>query len=151
MTPTTEVLDFENEDYSLDREKKCIRLALEANLEIFSRDDHTLVFDLDSEEAYSIFMERVHFLENKFVMQTLIISKSKSGNWHAVATIHPTFPPIDPVVALVIQACLGSDWKKEMLGALRTIHYKAPDSKLFRPKTLEVVYEWHSTTEGYGI
>lgn len=147
MTPTTEVMTFLNEDYSLRREYTCIQEAKRAKMEIVRGDDHTLVFDLDSEEAYQTFRERVHFLEAKFGMIHLEVTKSKSGNYHALATLDPTFPPVDPLLSFAIQACMGSDWKKEMLGVLRTVNYQHSDSLLFRPQELEVVFEWNRPTD----
>jgi hypothetical protein len=147
MTPSAETLTFLDTDYSLKREKWCIRRAEEAGLEILRGDDHTLVFDLDSEEAYKTFMGRVEFLRAKFAMQHLVVSKSKSGNYHAVATLDKAFRPISQELALTIQACMGSDWKKEMLGVLRKLNYNSGDSILFRPQPLEIVYEWRSENE----
>lgn len=145
MTPTREVYDFLCEDYSMKREEICIAEAKANGLEIIDGDGNTLLFDLGGEEAKKVFLERCSFLEEKFGMESFVISKSKSGNFHALVKLHKSFPPIDPIICSLIQACMGSDWKREMLCALRTIHYKASDSKLFRPQPLEVVMKWESS------
>lgn len=142
MTPSAETLQFLETDYSMKREVECIAIATKQEMEILRGDGHTLVFDLDSEDAYKTFMSRVHFLESKFFMQRLVVTKSKSSNYHAVAYLQNNIPAISKQMALAIQACMGSDWKKEMLGVLRDWNYQAGDSLLFRPKNLEVVFEW---------
>ena len=147
MSPSQEVLDFIETDYSLEREKCCISLAKRAGMEIVEGDEHTLVFDLDSPDAYNMFISRAEFLHAKFGMIHLVVSYSKSRNYHAVATLDPSFPAVDPVLRIAIQACMGSDWKKEMLGCLRTLNYQASDSRLFRPQPLEVVFEWDVAEE----
>ena len=142
MTPSQEVLEFLATDYSMEREKQCIALAKASGLEIVDGDDHTLLFDLDTTEDLLKFKERAEFLRAKFAMVHLMIYKSKSGNHHAIATLDSSFPSVDPVLRIAIQACLGSDWKREMLGCLRTLNYQASDSKLFRPQPFQVVLEW---------
>ena len=143
MIPSQETRRFIDEDYSLAREADRIRIARHNGCEILSGDDHTLVFDLDSNYARLVFMKRASFLVEKFAMTRLVVSKSKSGNYHAVAELDQRLPALNPVLRLAIQACMGSDWKKEMLGCLRTINYNSSDSKLFRPQPLEVVFEWN--------
>jgi hypothetical protein len=151
MTPTREVLDFIDTDYSLKREKICIQEARKSGLDILEGDGHTLLFDLDSEESLNVFLQRVHFLESKFAMVHMIVTHSKSGNYHAVCTLDPLFPSVDPMIRVAVQACLGSDWKKEMLACLRTLNYNQSDSMLFRPKKLQVVYEWTKGDTNFGV
>ena len=136
-----ECVELEGESYDLRREHNAIREAERSGCEVFRGDSHTLVFDLDSEEARDTFLSRCDFLRSKFGMTHLLITKSTGGNYHAVAELHESLH-LTQELALVIQACMGSDWKKELLGALRKLHYNAGDSLLFRPKVLEVVYEW---------
>ena len=143
ITATKEVQDFLDEDYSLQRERACISQAKREQLEIVKGDEHTLVFDLDSDHALQVFMDRVEFLRAKFGMTNLEVTRSKTqGHYHAVAILDPAHPPISDVLRLAIQACLGSDWKKEMLGVLRTLNYSVGDSLLFRPSKLTIVYSW---------
>ena len=99
-----ECVELEGESYDLRREHNAIREAERSGCEVFRGDSHTLVFDLDSEEARDTFLSRCDFLRSKFGMTHLLITKSTGGNYHAVAELHESLH-LTQELALVIQAC----------------------------------------------
>lgn len=139
MTTTeAEIVELCGEEYSLKEEKWRIERAEKAGLEIFRGGPNTLTFDLDGEEALAEFRIRVQMLEAKAFQPVVQITKSKSGNYHAVVQILATRPLEEPV-RIALQAALGSDWKREFLGVLRYIDNQKSVSLLFRPQPLEIV------------
>lgn len=137
ITPEIELLTTEN--YSLQHEKAHIQNAIAEGFEIVRNTNNLLTFDLDGEEALEVFKSRVGFLERKGFEPVITITKSKSSNYHAVVTICSSMT-IPESIAIAIQACLGSDWKREMLGVLRQLNgQKDQVSLLFRPKELEII------------
>lgn len=129
------------ENYSLQNEMEHIRNAKDAGYEIVKNNSQQLTFDLDGEEALEIFKSRVGVLERKGLSPFVVISKSKSGNYHAVVGLGGG-QNISEALAIAIQACLGSDWKREMLGVLRQLNGQENQvSLLFRPKDLEII-QW---------
>lgn len=138
MTTQAEIEELSSEEYSLREEKWRIGQAEKAGFEIFRGDPNTLTFDLDGEEALAEFRVRVKILEQKAFQPVVQISRSKSGNYHAVVKIMATRPLEEPV-RLAIQACLGSEWKREFLGILRYLNDQKSVSMLFRPQPLEIV------------
>jgi len=139
MDYSLEVEELCSENYDLRSEKDHIKQAQDMGREIISNDDQTLTFDLDSEEALSTFKGRVGILGRKGFSPSWVISKSKSGNYHAVVKLNNSIVKIDESIRLVIQACLGSDWKREFLGVLRILNRQPQVSMLFRPQPLEIV------------
>lgn len=130
------------ENYSLKHEQQHIEEKLEAGFEIIKNDDYTLTFDLDSDEDLMTFKSRIGFLERKGIgIQSCEITESKGGNYHAVIKTDANVS-ISESLRIAIQACLGSDWKREMLGVLRQLNgQKDQVSLLFRPNPLKVI-EW---------
>ena len=129
-----------SEDYSLENDKVSEQQALQNGMEIVIGDETHLTFDLDGEQELQLFKSRVGILERKGFGPITQITKSKSGNYHAVVIISAEFIPtlIEPL-RIAIQACLGSDWKREFLGILKYINNQRGVSKLYRPTPLEVV------------
>lgn len=125
------------ENYSLENEQEHIQEAESKGFEIVRNNSTKITCDLDGEEQLEIFKSRVGFLERKAFDPVVTISKSKNGNYHAVIELSV---PVPEELAIAIQACLGSDWKREMLGVLRQLNkQKDQVSLLFRPKELEIV------------
>jgi len=132
-----------SEQYSLAEEQAHIRQAVRDEMEVKRGDEHTLTLDLDDEEALETFKCRVIMLARKGFGPRVEITRSKSGNYRAVVTTAPTFPPMTEPMRIALQSILGSDWKREMLGCLRVLNNQPNAvSMLFRPQPLErVPYE----------
>lgn len=141
MTPFSEIEKLSGEGYSLEHEQSRIDHALASGLEVFRPNSHELTFDLDGELELKIFRTRVTFLLRKNLIHEILITKSQSGNYHAVVKLNLNDWVTEPL-RLAIQAALGSDWKREILGVLRWINDVETGSLLFRPLPLEVVWHW---------
>ena len=134
-----EVIDLCDERYNLWQENTRITEAQEDGCEIIRNDSHTLTFDLDGEKQLERFKSRVGILEKKGFSPAIEIYKSRHGNYHAIVKCGESFELTEPI-ALAIQAALGSDWKREILGVLRYLNKQfAQNSMLFKPKNAEVV------------
>lgn len=134
-----EIEDLSSENYSLEDEQYRIQNVIKNGFEILKGDSNTLLFDLDSEEALKIFQERIAILEKKAFNPIITISKSKSGNYHAVVKLGVDSNLLVEPLRIAIQACLGSDWKREFLGVLRYFNNQKEVSMLFRPQPLEII------------
>lgn len=80
-----------------------------------------LFLDIDDANSMAVFEAMSAVLRDnhhrvKLVKQTV----SSGGNTHIYATI-PSFKKLDPVMRIALQACLGSDRKRELLSLLRIV------------------------------
>lgn len=134
MTPTDIIEDFTpigvwangtqiSEDYltTLKQEENCAA-AEAAGLSVVKADDYTLQLDIDSADALNEFYARWDKF-NKWFAGEPIITRSKSNKWHITIK---TLVPLSVETRIAIQACLGSDYVREMLCILRVI-YNVPD------------------------
>jgi len=81
-------------------------------------DDRTLFIDIDSDLQYTVFVKNSQLAKKLFGPMPVKITESKSSNGHK--HIRVTLPESWSLLQrLVLQACLGSDLKREMIGLKR--------------------------------
>ncbi len=82
--------------------------------------DDELFLDIDDRADFRVMKDIIGVLEhNGFMLAEVKRTRSKSGNWH----VYLRAPmPLDPVLRIALQACLGSDRKREVLSVLRHLH-----------------------------
>jgi hypothetical protein len=95
--------------------------------------DTTLLIDLDDNEAYNTFLDQLELLEDLGTdwFSGYDILASRNGNKHAVVRLSEPMPLIE---RLLLQACLGSDRKRELLSYVGMLRGQPRPSLLFRPK-----------------
>jgi hypothetical protein len=98
--------------------------ATKANLDVVIPDDRTLTLDIDTPTQPEAFFELREFLNNFYRVEKVQYTKSKSGNMHIYITMTDSFTPLEKIA---LQACLGSDPKREILSFVRAKN-PAPNS-----------------------
>ena len=131
-----EIQEFASERYDLREENRRISQAMSKGMAVIRGGKNTLLFDLDTEEALTVFRLRSQILEAKGFSPHIVITRSEHGNYHAVVTVTRD---MTEGIRLAIQACLGSDWKREFLGVLRNLNKQESVSLLFQPQPPVVV------------
>ncbi len=77
-----------------------------------------LFLDLDTDEQFEQFQNRINFfIQNEYEI-TVKTTRSRNGNRHVIVTL-----PFDMTneQRVILQAALGSDWKREAISAMRSI------------------------------
>lgn len=110
-----------------------IRKAERTGCTIEYADDHTLQLDLDSDEADYIYDKQLRLLDELGIIHILKLTerRSKSDNWHITITLRD---PLSIEVRILLQACLGSDIKRELLSYAGYLKGQTRPVLLFRPK-----------------
>lgn len=101
--------------------------------------DQVLV-DIDSPELPTDFSQRMSMVHKQWGIRKYHIERSRGGNLHLTVTFNPT-TSIYPENALLIEAVLGGDFKRVMLGQEG---YEAEGkflSAFFRVPGAEVLYD----------
>jgi hypothetical protein len=81
--------------------------------------DHDLFLDIDDRADFKVMDATIAVLRhNNFGITEYKKTRSKSGNWHVYLK---TELPLDPLMRIALQACLGSDRTREVLSVLRHI------------------------------
>jgi hypothetical protein len=96
-------------------------------------DDSTLQLDIDSDVAFNTFVEQIIMLNDLGIVKWngYNVRTSLSGNRHiTVALLSPL--PIE--TRILLQACLGSDRKRELLSYAGVLKGQEHPVLLFRPK-----------------
>lgn len=123
-----------NEDdqkYALELDKQRIEEARKAGFIIVQGDDNTLLLDLDTPESRHQFNAMLPMVHDRFNVKDYQTWSSKSGNTHVRLTIEKCATPME---RLLLQAVLGSDVKRELLGMLKIRAAISDDpSVLFKP------------------
>lgn len=107
-----------------------LRKAAETFDVVRSRPD-LLLIDLDTPEAAAQFERVLPKVRDHFGVERVETWPSKSGNTHAAVTLSKGQPIW---VRLALQAALGSDGVREVLGLTRVRNGCEEPSALFRPK-----------------
>ena len=108
--------------------------ADEKNCTIEYSDDYTLQLDIDSETAYDTFHEQLHLLEDLELLVTersFEERRSRNGNRHVIIKLRDPLPITEHIL---LQACLGSDLKRELLAYAGVLKGQKNPVLLFRPK-----------------
>lgn len=104
------------EDDAEKAEKKADALGLEMVLP----DTNEVQIDLDSPGDIKVMRDGLKILKNKNEgYQFNKLTTSKSNNKHVYIKFDRTFKPMERIV---VQACLGSDRKRELLGMMRVLN-----------------------------
>lgn len=102
--------------------------AAKYNLDVVLPADDELFIDIDAPldaEWLKLMVKVLH--DNGWPVDTIKTTTSRNGNTHVY--LH-TLRPVTPVERIALQACLGSDRKRELLSLLRIIR------ELDRPATV---------------
>lgn len=97
------------------------RIAGAMGLEVVVPDIDGLQLDIDCEADLALADGMVRLLlDNRVQTKIVRTTRSKGGNWHVYLKID--WPDdLDPVTRIALQACLGSDRKRELLSLLRHV------------------------------
>lgn len=117
--------------------------------EIVQPKPNELFLDLDSAADRAVFDKQLAILKRHYVVKWVNVRPSKSGGErrHAVVTLQN---PVDEKTRIFLQALLGSDRTRELLGfirldrnlpALPNIFFE-PKSKSVRRRLLDLAIEW---------
>lgn len=98
-------------------------------------DCNTLLVDLDTPEAFAQWDRVLPKVREHFGIEKIEAWHSKSGNRHAAITLSRPQPV---AVRLALQASLGSDGVREVLGLKRSENGCEEPSALFRPHGAKV-------------
>lgn len=110
-------------------------LAASEKFDVVQSDCNTLLVDLDTRAAVAQWERVLPRVRECFGIEKIARWRSKSGNEHAAITLsHPQ--PI--AVRLALQAALGSDGVREVLGLKRMENGCEEPSVLFRPRDARV-------------
>lgn len=89
-----------------------------------------LLVDLDGDDRLPLFDQQFELLKERFKLSEIERYRSKSGlGWHIVLRC----APLKTETRLLLQACLGSDLKREALGFLMFCDGIQDPSVLFKP------------------
>lgn len=79
-----------------------------------------LFLDIDNKDDFEVMTEIIKVLRhNHFKIAEEKVTRSKSKKWHVYLR---TELPLDAMTRIALQACLGSDRKREALSILRHLH-----------------------------
>lgn len=93
--------------------------------------------DLDSDAELALYKKRRPFAERLLGCWEKERWRSKSGQgWHVVVQCACD---ITPAQRIAIQAALGSDWKREIIGVLRLLNGVEEPTTLFKPTEMQDV------------
>lgn len=117
-----------DKEYSLLR-IAALQKAKDAGLQVVYPENNELQIDADSEEDRHRFYRVFHILQRQHPEATYQEWVSRSGNaWH----IRVTLPfEVTALQRIALQAALGSDGVRELLGYIRHTEYGDPQPTLF--------------------
>jgi hypothetical protein len=119
------------------RIQAAISLAEECNCDIEYSDSYTLQLDIDSPEALSYYHLNKYLLDMVVTANYNSVTKteerlSRNGNTHIIIRFEN---PISIHERILLQACLGSDRKRELLSYIRHLNGIEQPILLFKPKS----------------
>jgi hypothetical protein len=88
------------------------KYAQKHNLKIVLPEPNQLQLDIDSTKLPEFHEHHIYILEQFNKVTAVRTTKSKSGNMHVYIDLER---PVDPYERIALQACLGSDLKRELL------------------------------------
>lgn len=109
--------------------------AAEEKFDVVRSGPYTVLVDLDTPEAAAQFKRVLPKVQECFGVEQIETWLSKSGNKHAAITLASPQPA---TVRLALQAALGSDGVREVLGLKRHENGCEEPSALFRPRNARV-------------
>ena len=120
----------EFEEYFKLKQQVAFAQAEKNGLKVVVPGDNEIQVDIDSHEIPDEFHDRLELAEDLGLVDRFSDrgSRSKSGNWHV--TIRAS-RKLTAVERILLQALLGSDWKREMLSYHRSLHGNTTPSVLF--------------------
>lgn len=102
------------------------------NVEVVFGNDQLLTLDLDSDMALAVYEENLPILQQHMGCREIARWRSKSGiGWHAVVELDQ---PYHYTWRAGLQAMLGSDPKRELLGYCNVNNRDSEPFVLFKPK-----------------
>lgn len=112
--------------------------------------NYNMLLDLDTPEAEATFARVLPLLVEYFPVADVVTWKSKSGHTHVRITTTQSLPV---PTRLFMQAAMGSDGVREMLGMIQVGNGVVEPNVLFRPPTSEVTQHpvWKGIIPGYPI
>lgn len=129
--------------YTLNHGEHLAQKAAELGARVVIPEPDELQIDLDSPMDQYVMEALLPILvENGFPIQVVKITKSMGSGKHAYLRADR---PLDTVERLLLQACLGSDRKRELLGYL---HHMKPDGEKTYPTCF---FEKKLTTQEAGF
>lgn len=109
---------------------EAIRNAEKSGFEIITDKEYSILLDLDNDESLAHYESIKKIAEDKFAYIEVNRWKSKDGGTHIVGNVSEVYSKTE---RLLIQACLGSDRKRELLALYRLVIECDIISVLFRP------------------
>lgn len=122
----------EYDDLSQESHESAQLAAIAAGYEVVKRQPNQLLLDLDSGFIDPGILRR---LRSEGLVKRRQQWQSKSGNLHTLITLNRDLSPVE---ALLLQALLGSDPLRELLGLLRVWNDVPEPSVLFKPAGAEI-------------
>lgn len=103
-----------NYDLGEPNSRRAVREAEESGLTVVYPEDNQLQIDINSDRAFSIFIEMKHLLEKYFIVRDVVILPSRSGlpKRHITVTLDQ---PINDYQRIALQSIMGSDRVREFL------------------------------------
>ena len=111
-----------------DSRADAIKKAVDAGLKVVYGDEQTLQLDIDSLPELEFARKMLKDMRGIVKWSSVICTVSKSGNWHLY--VHLKKPSARPW-RILMQACLGSDRKRELLNQTYADHGSAGECFFF--------------------
>lgn len=94
--------------------EKALERAKKEGLKVVYPEKNQLQIDIDRPEDYKIWAEHRFIVERFLKIKKIVETPSKeAGHWHIVVDLGVQ---IEPIQRILLQAVLGSDRKRELLG-----------------------------------
>lgn len=113
---------------------ECFEAAIaeaKKTFDVVQGDERTLLLDLDTPEAKTQYERVFPIVQEKFDVVSTSSWLSKSGNTHIAVTLAE---PLSVTWRIALQAALGSDGVREVLGLKRYANGVIEPSMLFKPR-----------------
>lgn len=114
-----------------DTTREAIDTAKKAGFDVFETSPFTLLLDIDKESDLEHYAELYPLAQQLYRVREISRWKSKDGGTHIVLESEDY---LSAWTRLILQACLGSDRKRELLGLNLFNQNAACFSFLFKPK-----------------
>jgi hypothetical protein len=108
--------------------------AKEHNLEIVEPKTNELQLDIDSKDFPKIYFSNLKLLKDLMVIKSIRQTESKSGNIHVYIELEDD---ISKTERIALQACLGSDLKRELLTLFNLRNESNPRPQFFYERKLK--------------
>lgn len=111
-------------DYEAGNMPNSYRALLEAkqdNLDVVFPEANQLQLDIDNNHAFAIYQELLPIVEKYYGVVTVKVTPSRSGGEKRHVTL-TLLAPLNPFERIALQACLGSDRVREILGVVQAMN-----------------------------